>query len=218
MPLQFDPLVVRNRRRLCPKTRSGPAPFSALTIAVDGGCTLNPGRMDQVLVIGSAPPAYRKITSRRPGTNHLAAWRAVLGALQKAADLGEDDVELVCDAGALPPRHAMGRSACRTGPLQGCVLAYERILRRFQTVTWTLVDPAANAAGLHVDGLRRRHRIVRRASARATGGSSAKASPSTRAPRRGSANAAATGTGAKSVAAPATITSRPGPMPSAGSP
>ena len=117
-----------------------------LIINVDGGARGNPGPAAIGVVIRSPDGTVLEEISERIGdqTNNVAEYRAVLRALQRAAELGERELELVGDS-ELVAKQLTGVYAVRHPALRALYEEALTLLGHFDRWSFATVPRAENA-------------------------------------------------------------------------
>jgi ribonuclease HI len=82
------------------KGATADAPGEALILHVDGGARGNPGPAAIGVVVSRSDGTVVDELAERigPATNNVAEYRAVLRALERARELGADEVEIIGDS------------------------------------------------------------------------------------------------------------------------
>jgi len=115
-----------------------------LRIFFDGGCRPNPGMMEVAAVA-------RGVTYRQDDIGHggseEAEWRALLHAVEVAAALGADDVELVGDSRSVI-NQANGVSKCRDPRMQAHLAAYRTAISPIPRIRLRHILRSKNLAGI----------------------------------------------------------------------
>jgi ribonuclease HI len=121
-----------------------------LRIFFDGGARPNPGKMEVAAV---ARGVLHLRTDLGIGGNEEAEWRGLLHAVEIAATLGAEDVELVGDSRSVI-NQANGMAKCRDPEMRQHLDAYRAAIAAFPRVRLRHVLRAKNLAGI---ALARRH-------------------------------------------------------------
>lgn len=112
----------------------------------DGGCSPNPGQM-RVCIILNGVASMSKLNH---GTNNLAEWTALLWGLSVAIDQRITELDVYGDS-QLIVNQANGSWRCKNVDLQPFKSEYDRLRRRFTTLTLRWVPRATNLAGIHIE-------------------------------------------------------------------
>ena len=118
-----------------------------LKLFFDGGCRPNPGKMEAAVVArGMTHGPY----DLGPGSSEEAEWRALLAALDVAADLGAADILLLGDSASVIDR-AKAKRACRNPAIEPLRQAFIERSALFETVRLRPIRRTQNLAGIALD-------------------------------------------------------------------
>jgi ribonuclease HI len=117
-----------------------------LVVHVDGGARGNPGPAAIGVVISAADGTLLDEVAERIGvaTNNVAEYRALLRGLERAADLGATELELVNDS-QLVARQLTGQYKVKHPGMKPLYVEAMRALRRFESWRIRSVPRSENA-------------------------------------------------------------------------
>jgi len=115
-----------------------------LRIFFDGGCRPNPGTMEVAAVARGVAYLQREVGQ---GSGEEAEWLALLHAVEIAAALGGDDIELVGDSRSVIDQ-ASGAGKCRNARMKQHLAAYRMAISAIPHVKLRHVLRSQNLAGI----------------------------------------------------------------------
>jgi len=106
----------------------------------DGGSRGNPGPAAYAFVLEAADGTVLDARGEAIGvaTNNVAEYAALVAGLERAADLGVDELEVVSDSELLV-KQMRGEYRVKNRALQDLFLDASRLARKIQRVTYTAV-------------------------------------------------------------------------------
>ena len=106
----------------------------------DGGSRGNPGPAAYAFVLETADGTVLDARGETIGvaTNNVAEYSALVAGLERAVELGVDDLEVVSDSELLV-KQMRGEYRVKSRALQDLVLDASRLARRIHRVTYTAV-------------------------------------------------------------------------------
>jgi len=109
-------------------------------LSTDGGARGNPGPAAYGYVLETSDGTVLAAHGERIGhaTNNVAEYRALLAGLEKAAELGVDEVDVVSDSELLV-KQMTGEYRIKNAALQELSLAATRLARKFGRVSYNAV-------------------------------------------------------------------------------
>ena len=109
-------------------------------LSTDGGARGNPGPAAFGYVLEAPDGAVLAAHGERIGvaTNNVAEYRALIAGLEKAVDLGVDELEVVSDSELLV-KQMTGEYRVKNAALQDLSLEATRLARRIRAVSYTAV-------------------------------------------------------------------------------
>ena len=109
-------------------------------LSTDGGARGNPGPAAYGYVLETSDGTVLAAHGERIGhaTNNVAEYRALLAGLEKAAELGVDELDVVSDSELLV-KQMTGEYRIKNAALQELSLAATRLARKFGRVSYNAV-------------------------------------------------------------------------------
>ena len=111
-----------------------------MLVHIDGGARGNPGPAAFAYVLEAEDGTVLAAHGERIGraTNNVAEYRGLVAGLEKALELGVDEVEVVSDSELLV-KQMTGEYRVKNAALQELSLEASRLARRLRRVTYTAV-------------------------------------------------------------------------------